>query len=53
MHPMFAEVFLKPDDAPEPGERRRARRSRQLRTVSAAGGKAGVARTPLARRRAS
>ena len=47
MHPMFAELFLRPDDTLEADKRRRlrrARRSRQLRTVSAARGKAGVAR---------
>ena len=38
MHPMFAELFMKPDDEPEEDERRRlrrTRRSRQLRTLSA------------------
>jgi len=52
MHPMFAELFLRPDDAVEADERRplrRARRSRQLRTVSAARGKARAAPTVLAR----
>jgi hypothetical protein len=56
MHPMFAELFLRPDDALEADERRRLRRprrSRQLKTVSAARGKAGFAPTVLAGRRAS
>jgi len=56
MHPMFAELFMGPDDALEADERRRARRrrrSRQLRTVAAARGKSGVARTASARQRAS
>ena len=56
MHPMFAELFLWPDDALEVGERhrlRRARRSRQLRTISAARAKSGVTRTAVAGRRAS
>ena len=58
MHPMFAELFLGPDDGleTEADERRRirrARRPRQLRTVSAARGKAGVARTISARQRPS
>jgi hypothetical protein len=38
MHPMFAELFMSPEE-PEADERRRvrrARRTRQLRTVSAA-----------------
>ena len=56
MHPMFAELFLTPDDAPEADERprlRRARRSRQLRTISAARAKSGFTRTAVAGRRAS
>jgi hypothetical protein len=56
MHPMFAELFLRPDDALEADERhrlRRARRSRQLRTISAARAKSGVTRTAVAGRRAS
>jgi hypothetical protein len=56
MHPMFAELFLKPDDELEAGPRRRLRRprrSRQLKTVSAARGKAVIAPTVLAGRRAS
>ena len=51
MHPIFAELFMRSDDAPEAHERRRlgrARRSRQFRTVSQARGKSGVARTVLA-----
>jgi hypothetical protein len=46
MHPMFAELFLSAEDTLETDERgrlRHARRSRQLRTVSAARGKAGAA----------
>ena len=53
MHPMFAELFLRPDDTLEPGERRRprrARRSRQLRTLSAACGNTGAAPPVPARR---
>jgi hypothetical protein len=55
MHPMFAELFMTPDDALEADERYRARprRSRQLRTVAAARGKSGVARTVSTRQRAS
>lgn len=55
MHPMFAELFMKPDDELEADERRRlrrVRRSRQLRAVSVARG-AGVARTGLARQKGS
>jgi len=55
MHPMFAELFMRPDDALEADERRRprrARRSRQLRTISAARGKAGVAPRVLTGQRA-
>ena len=53
MHPMFAELFLRPDDALEAGDRRRlrrARRSRPLRTISAARGKSGVTRMAAGRR---
>jgi len=53
MHPMFAELFLTPDDTLEADERhrlRRTRRSRQLRTISAARGNAGVAAPVPARR---
>jgi len=56
MHPMFAELFMSPDDALEADERRRlrrARRSRQLRTISAPRGKAGVAPTVSTGQRAS
>jgi len=56
MHPMFAELFLTPEDTPEADERRRlrrTRRSRQLRTVIATRGKAGAAPAVLARRQAS
>ena len=54
MHPMFAELFLTPEDTPEADARRRlrrTRRSRQLRTVSVARGKAGAAPAVLARNR--
>jgi hypothetical protein len=47
MHPMFTELFMKPDEELEADERRRvrrARRSRQLRTVSAARGAVAVSR---------
>ncbi len=49
MHPMFAELFMKPDELLEDraDERRRARRSRQRRTVSAARGKSGGLRAVL------
>ena len=56
MHPMFAELFLTPEDTLEADERRRlrrTRRSRQLRTISAARGNAGVAPTAAARQQAS
>ncbi len=56
MHPMFAELFMRPDDALEADERRRlrrARRSRQLATVSKASGKAGVSRPAVAGQRGS
>jgi hypothetical protein len=54
MHPMFAELFLSPEE-PESDDRRRARRARrtrQLRTVSAVRGKPGGSRTALSGRRA-
>jgi hypothetical protein len=41
MHPMFAELFMKPDEELEADGRRRvrrARRARQLRTASATRG---------------
>jgi hypothetical protein len=55
MHPMFAELFMKPDELPEAGadERRRPRRSRQRRTVSAARGPAAGPRAALAGLRTS
>jgi hypothetical protein len=56
MHPMFAELFLKPDDEPEEDERRRlrrTRRSRQLRTLSAARGPSAASRTAPAGRTAA
>ncbi len=46
MHPMFAELYLQPDEALEADEQRRARRarrvrrSRQLRTISVGRGRA-------------
>jgi hypothetical protein len=50
MHPMFAELFLKPNELLEDraDERRRARQSRQRRTASAARGTAGDPRAVLA-----
>ena len=56
MHPMFAELFIKPDEELAAGARRRlgrARRSRQLKTASAARGSSGRSRTGLAARRAA
>ena len=56
MHPMFAELFLNPDEELEAGDRRRrrrARRSGQLRTLSAARGASGQSRSALAARRAA
>ena len=56
MHPMFAELFMKPDEDLEAGERRRvrrARRSRQLKTVSATRRAPGASRTAAAPRRAA
>ena len=56
MHPMFAELFMKPDEELEAGERRRlrrARRSRQLRTLSAARGVSGRSRSAPAARKGS
>jgi hypothetical protein len=55
MHPMFAELFIKPDELLEDraDERRRLRRSRQRRTVSAARGKPGGPRVVLAGLRTS
>lgn len=50
MHPMFAELFMKPDEVLEAAadEWRRPRRSRQRRTVSAVRGKSGSPRAVLA-----
>jgi len=56
MHPMFAELFMKPDEELEAGERRRlrrARRSRQLRTLPAARGVSGRSRSAPAARKGS
>jgi hypothetical protein len=56
MHPMFAELFMKPDDEPEEDERRRLRRnrrSRQLTTVRAARGVPAGSRTAPAGRTAA
>ena len=55
MHPMFAELFMKPDELLEDraDERRRPRRSRQRKTVSAVRGKPGAPRVARARPRAS
>jgi hypothetical protein len=55
MHPMFAELFMRPDEEPDADDRRRvrrARRPRQLRTISAARGTSGGARRAPAGRRA-
>jgi hypothetical protein len=56
MHPMFAELFMKPDEEQEAGDQRRlrrARRARQLRTLSAARGAPSRSRSaPAARRTA-
>jgi hypothetical protein len=56
MHPMFAELFMRPDEDLEADERRRvrrARRSRQLKTVSATRRAPGTSRTAAAPRRAA
>jgi hypothetical protein len=55
MHPLFAELFMKPDELLEDraGERRRARWSRQRKTVTAARGKPGAPRAALAGPRTS
>ena len=56
MHPMFAELFMKPDDEPESDERRRlrrTRRSRQLRTLSATRGPSIASRNAPAARSAA
>jgi len=56
MHPMFAELFMRPDEELEADDRRRlrrARRQRQVRTLSAARNASGAARgTPAGRRAA-
>jgi hypothetical protein len=56
MHPMFAELFMQPDEELEAGDRRqlrRARRSRQLRTLSAARRASGRSRSAPATRKAA
>jgi len=59
MHPMFAELYMQPDEEPESDERRRrrrTRRSRQLRTLSAPGaarGPSAASRTAPAGRTAA
>jgi hypothetical protein len=56
MHPMFAELFMKPDEEREADDQRRVRRPRrspQLRTGSAARGRPSVSRAVLAGRRTS
>jgi hypothetical protein len=56
MHPMFAELFMKPAEESESDERRRlrrSRRSRQLRTVYAARRPPAVSRTAPAGRTAA
>ena len=37
MHPMFAELFMKPDEELEAGDRRRRRRARRSRQHSSSG----------------
>ena len=56
MHPMFAELYMKPDEELEADGRhrvRRARRARQLRTVSATRGTPRPFRTAANTRRAA
>ena len=56
MYQMFAELFLTPDEELEADDRHRlrgARRSRQLKTPSAARGPSGLSRTALAARTAA
>ena len=56
MHPMFAELFMKPDEELEASDRRRlrrARRSRQLRTLSVARGASGRSQSVPTPRRAA
>jgi hypothetical protein len=56
MHPMFAELFMKPDEELGADDRRRvrrARRSRRLRTVSATRAASGASRTAPDPRRAA
>jgi hypothetical protein len=53
MHPMFVELFIKPDEALEDDGQRRVRRPRQLRTVSVARGRSGGSRASRAGRRTS
>lgn len=56
MHPMFAELFLQPDEesgSDERRRRRRTRRSRQLRTLSAARGPSAASRNAPDGRRAA
>jgi hypothetical protein len=56
MHPMFAELFMEPNEELEADDRRRARRarrSRRIRTVSAIRGTSGAARPPADPRRAA
>jgi hypothetical protein len=56
MHTMFAELFMKPDEELEAGDRRRrrrARRSRQLRAGSAARSASGQSWSAPAARRAA
>jgi hypothetical protein len=52
MHPMFAELFMRPDEELEHDDRRRPRRRRQLKTLSAARGASGATRGIPAGRRA-
>ena len=48
MHPMFVELFIRPDDDDQADDRRRirrARRSRQRRTICATRGTHAASRT--------
>jgi hypothetical protein len=50
MHPMFAELFMQPDEEPESDERRLLRRTRRLRTLSATRGLSAASRNASAAR---
>jgi hypothetical protein len=53
VHPMFVELFIKPDEEHEDDKQRRVRRPRQLRTASAARGRSGGSWASLTRQRTS